>query len=698
MFKNLLLVAILFTGLVGNSQIPAVDWIYTFGGKATEAIIASDMDSQGNILNVGVFRDTTDFDQGPGVDQRISYPGKVQMFIQKIDAQGNHLWVKTFGGDALSAIIHIKIANDGSIYCSGYFEAALFDFNPDPNMAYTLSRGLYNRAMFLLKLDSAGNFQWALAQGGDDVEHTGIAIDNNANLYAAGVFNSPFDSDPSPHVISTKYHHNYPSSTATKDVFIQKIDPNGNQLWLKAVKAADNVTAQDIGLDITDQPVVVGYFIGSVDFDPGPAQFIENPVRIENKGFILRLDSLGNFINVKRTGGAGEVLIEDIAFDKNHAMYLAGVYEGNPDLDPGVGIINPHIFNKEGFFIQKVNVSGSIDWVHSYENPLRYEHEKPIQTIIDDNLNVYACGSFGGASFKVDPTNGNGKVYLNNSNVPDLFIVKHDSTGAVNWSYKFGTISTEHIYGVMLNSSDNLCLSGYYRSNINLDPYTPAAIRPNNGLTDSFIIKFSDCPPPLDTAILLLACEYYDITPGNRIYSDTLLIDTLSGQGVCDSAIIKTYIRFQYQPAFISYNQGILSWDSTNTARYQLTWISCDSGDTVGNGATFTPSQNGKYALIVDRNGCSDTSSCVSVMDVGITENNSFEDYISVYPNPANDILHVSGLGVEIYDLTLMDLSGKVLADFKRVRSMDINMIPLGTYLVRIGQGQHTVVKKFIKK
>ncbi len=117
MLNNVLSFVILLISLTTIAQVPAVDWVYTFGGKATEAIIASDMDSQGNIINVGVFRDTTDFDQGPGVDQRISFPGKVQMFIQKIDAQGNHLWVRTFGGNGLSLFSTVHSVDDQCINC-----------------------------------------------------------------------------------------------------------------------------------------------------------------------------------------------------------------------------------------------------------------------------------------------------------------------------------------------------------------------------------------------------------------------------------------------------------------------------------------------------------------------------------------------------------------------------------------------------
>ncbi len=696
MFKKIRFIFLLSFGLAINAQIPAVDWIYTFGGKATEAIIASDMDSQGNIINVGVFRDTTDFDQGPGVDQRISFPGKVQMFIQKIDAQGNHMWVKTFGSNGLSSLNNVKVASDGSIYCSGYFEAALFDFNPDPNVAYTLSRGLYNRAMFLLKLDASGNFGWALAQGGDDVQHTGIAVDNNGNLYATGVFNSPFDSDPDPNVVSTKYHFNYPNNTSTNDVFVQRIDATGNQLWLKAVKSANDVSSYDIAIDMNLQPVIVGYFVGSVDFDPGSALHIENSSGTTKSAFILKLDTTGGFINVQRTTGTGMARYERILFDDNFNIYLTGHYSGNPDFNTGAGVANPHAANKEGYFLQKNSPNGNFSWVHTYENPINSLFGNLIRAAVDSNQNIYTAGSFRGATLNLSPTDPNGLVFNNSGlNSMDMFIVKHDSVGNVLWGHQFGATTTDYLFGLMLDQKSNIAISGYYNSTQSFGPYSNAT-RPNNGLTDSFILKFSDCPPPLDTTIVIEACEYHDINLGNRIYSDTLLIDTLAGSGVCDSAIVKSYIRFQHQPAFVSYDQGVLRWDSTNIARYQLTWISCDLGDTAGHGPTFTPIQNGNYALIVDKNGCTDTSSCISVKDIGVSELTSL-DNISAYPNPVKDILFVEVANSGGFYLRLFNVAGKEILVSLGTNEIDMSKLPEGVYLLRIEEDGISTVKKIIK-
>gem|GEM_PF-2307339 len=69
-------------------------------------------------------------------------------------------------------------------------------------------------------------------------------------------------------------------------------------------------------------------------------------------------------------------------------------------------------------------------------------------------------------------------------------------------------------------------------------------------------------------------------------------------------------------------------------AGYQ--WIDCNTqsaiiGETNQN---FTPTVNGDYAVIVTSNGCTDTSACQSITNVGVDELNLID--ILVFPNPSN--------------------------------------------------------------
>jgi len=128
-------------------------------------------------------------------------------------------------------------------------------------------------------------------------------------------------------------------------------------------------------------------------------------------------------------------------------------------------------------------------------------------------------------------------------------------------------------------------------------------------------------------------CDSYT-APDNQIYTSTgvysAVIPTATG---CDSAItidltihdIDTTISFIYP--------FLLTFES-NATSYQ--WVECPGMLPIP-GATsqsYNPPSNGSYAVIIVKNGCTDTSACFTLTDVGLDSPNLQND-ILVYPNPS---------------------------------------------------------------
>lgn len=77
-------------------------------------------------------------------------------------------------------------------------------------------------------------------------------------------------------------------------------------------------------------------------------------------------------------------------------------------------------------------------------------------------------------------------------------------------------------------------------------------------------------------------------------------------------------------------------------AEYQ--WIDCNTAASPIAGATgqvFNPTQNGSYAVVVTKNGCSETSNCSIVNTVG-TASIEKENGVTIYPNPFADELYLT--------------------------------------------------------
>lgn len=137
------------------------------------------------------------------------------------------------------------------------------------------------------------------------------------------------------------------------------------------------------------------------------------------------------------------------------------------------------------------------------------------------------------------------------------------------------------------------------------------------------------------------------------------------------------------------------------TAQYQ--WIDCGTGNNFISGATsqsFIPTVNGSYAVIVTRNGCTDTSACVNITNLGIDDLN-FED-VSVYPNPSNGKITVSfNKEVNLKSFVIRDVTGRMVREEKPQTTsgitFDISSEAQGIYFLNIEVGGATQSFKLIK-
>ena len=103
------------------------------GSIANESGQGITTDNFGNVYVTGYFQDTVDFDPGPGVFN-LKSNGSYDIFIQKLDADGNFIWAKQMRGDGAFGT-SIEIDTNGYMYCLGNFSGTV-DFDPDTSILY----------------------------------------------------------------------------------------------------------------------------------------------------------------------------------------------------------------------------------------------------------------------------------------------------------------------------------------------------------------------------------------------------------------------------------------------------------------------------------------------------------------------------------------------------------------------------------
>ncbi len=446
------------------------------------------VDDQNNTVNVGRFLNTLDFDPDQATVLNKTSNGNSDIYIQKLDASGSLLWVKTIGGSDNEEAKDVEIDGQGNIYVTGYYSGTV---NFSASFSNPQNRTAVGRKeLYLLKLDTNGNFIWVRTwpsnSSSSDLIGTGITLDDSGNIYLSGYYlsHAVFDNNFSPsiqfNIVSNKenlfimklnsngYYQwvNYPTipelnkaldieysgqgfiysigyyedSSTKRDCFVQKINPNTNQVvWVKAFVGPGQDIATKLAVGNNDHVYVLGEYSNQCDFDPNAGTSIQSAGPL-NKLFLNSLDAVGNFRwvqvfdgRMKETGGG--IGIED----NNDEIYIAAV-------------------NNTGMFINVYNNLGQLQ----SNSPLNNDPVSAAGSIGLLSLDVIQCtayisGGFNG-SIDYDPSPQNTFIESAKSNVNmDVFVAKYSSqtAGSTTSDFHFET-STGDIVVNFCNSEDIL--------------------------------------------------------------------------------------------------------------------------------------------------------------------------------------------------------------------------------------------------
>lgn len=320
-------------------------WAKHIGGTTSyDEGTSIELDNNGNVVIAGYFNGTVDFDPGAGVFNL--FGGTDYGFVLKLNSVGDFLLAKNFVGQSL--LHSMAIDKNNNILLAGEFKGTT-DFDPSLGTTFYLSADSTSTYdIYIVKLDSVGNFSWAKRMGGslNDVANS-LEVDVSGNVYLTGSFKGTADFDPG---VSSFNLISYGAA----DIFVSKLDSLGNFLWAKKIGAATDDVAYSVALD-SNSVYTTGSYGGTVDFDPGLGIF--NLVSSGSRNiFISKLDSLGNFVWAK-TSVSCYGFGYSIEVDQNGNIYTTGVYIGTGDFNPDAGIYNLTSNVGGDVFVQKLGDS-----------------------------------------------------------------------------------------------------------------------------------------------------------------------------------------------------------------------------------------------------------------------------------------------------------------------------------------------------
>jgi len=253
--------------------------------------------------------------------------------------------------------------------------------------------------------------------------------------------------------------------------------------WAKSIGGTGTDVGQSTAVDSSGNVYTVGYFNGTVDFDPGvgTANLTSGG---GNDGFISKLDSSGNYVWAKKIGGSSGDVIYSIVFDSSGNIYTTGYFGGTVDFDPGAGTANlSSISGSADAFISKLDSNGDYVWAKSIGGS---SSDYGYDINVDSSGNIYTTGFFSGTA-DFDP--GAGTANLTSGGSDDMFMSRLDSACNDGWGKRNVSSYGDRIYSNILDSSGNIYTTGYFGGTADFDPGAGTANLTSGGSISSFISK-----------------------------------------------------------------------------------------------------------------------------------------------------------------------------------------------------------------
>lgn len=347
-------------------------------------------------------------------------------------------WAKRAGSSGASVTTPnwdkgLCIDGSGNVYTISTFTGNV-DFDPGPG-TFTLNSN--NGSNIIQKLDAAGNLLWAKQYS---IAAQSIAVDGGGTIYLTGNFTGTADFDLGSGV--------YNLTALGQDVFIIKLSAEGNFLWAKQVGGTLGESSSCINVSTSGNIYIGGSFGAensttsyTADFNSDPSVSNELTTVGGRDGFILSLNSSGEFLWVRQKGTINTDAIACIAIDGNENIIYAGLSK---------------YYN---YFIEKVDLSNNLLWTTNLISGVQI-----FSISTDPNRNILVSGNFSGT---VDFNPGTGVKNYTASSSQDGFLEKFDDNGNFLWAVHIRSNGTAN--SIAADASGNVYTAGHFGGNGNVD-------------------------------------------------------------------------------------------------------------------------------------------------------------------------------------------------------------------------------------
>lgn len=670
-------------------------WHKKFAGSSNVIVWKVLSDSLKNVYIDGTLAGTADFSP----DTTLSSAGGTDIFILKLDSAGGFTWINKISSPANLDARGFALYKNQSFYLTGFFEGTV-DFNPRGGIYNLTSAG--NTDVFILNMDTAGNFIWAKKIGAANADGTyGAYINDAGQLLISGGFSSTVNFDPG----LTDYTI---TSNGSGDVFVMNTDLNGNFNWVKSFGGVN----MDYSLCVLDldsvHPVVCGSYSGTADFNPGPGVYSKTSNGLGDI-FVVRLEPCVT------AEGYDTIQACDSYTWINGVTYTYSI-SGISHTLPGAAAsgcdsivhLNLSIYPSY-FFTEKDTIcAGDELFWRGYQlttGGLHYDNLTTIHgcdsvyelllTVIQDQEvisieNICAGDSifWRGMYFK---TTGNYYDSVTHTSSCDTVFILNLTVNPTYFSSQSAGIC----------SGESFIWHG--------NPYTTAgmyydSLVTQHGCDSVFELNLVVHPVYLNQINAEICDGESFIWCGNPYTTAGIYYDSLLTQNGCDSVFELDLVVFDLP------NVDIISTDSFVCVYNTPLNLAAIPAGGVWNGQglsgnNFDPAAAGIGSWIItyhfaDTNGCENADTITILVDACTGLENEVFSGITLYPNPTSGQLSITFPAEDDYTLSFIDALGQIILTTKisaqKTVQIDLKSFAPGVYMLKIENAEGFVLKRVV--
>jgi hypothetical protein len=557
----------------------------------------------------------------------------------------------------------------------------------------------------VVKLTSAGDTMWTKSIGGSFADVANSVKQTPDGGYVIAGYSGSNDYDVSNHNGCTS------NNDPCFDVWVIKLDANGNLLWEKSLGGEEFDSAFEVQLT-SDGGSVLACTSASTTGDI-----------IGNHGgkdcWIVKLTSNGEIEWQNSMGGLADDEAKSIKQTSDGGFIVAGFSSSNDGNVSG---------NHGGsdYWIVKLDTEGSIVWQKSFGGSLNDFGQSIYQ---NDDGGFVAVGS---------STSNDGDVTGNHGGA-DYWVIQLDADGNLEWQKSMGGSGNDYGTSIEQLPEEKYIVAGYSDS-------PDGDVSGNHSSLDFWIAKLTfECVPPSSNQasifpngsttfcakgsvllnVLVSGYTYQWFKNGEAISGATNITYTADQSGtftclstnLCGSTLSNEIVVTENDKPTVTVSAApcvngavLLTCTSTPNVGVSYQWRKGSANILGATNATYSATSTGSYKckVNIDATGCNKTTKAISVtIDCkGAIEEENNRVQLDLSPNPFSAssvvsffVTEESRTTIELFDLagkkiiTLLDQS---LSSGNHEIQLNKNQLPAGIYFLQLKLNDEVIVRKVV--